>query len=68
MSYSHHDRPFASRLHGALVAAGKEVWLDEEDILPASRWAQDLKEAIEGADTFIAVITPEWVASDECRK
>jgi WD40 repeat protein len=56
------------RAHGALLAAGKDVWLDEQGILPASSWAQDLKEAIEGADTFIAVISPEWVASVECRK
>jgi WD40 repeat protein len=67
MSYSHHDRPFATRLRAALAAAGKEIWLDEEDILPASRWAQDLKDAIEGADALIAVISPEWAASAECR-
>jgi hypothetical protein len=51
----------------ALAGAGKEVWLDEEDILPGSRWAQDLKDAIEGAEALIAVISPEWAASVECQ-
>jgi WD40 repeat protein len=68
MSYSHLDRPFAVRLHQALIGAGKDVWLDEEDILPASKWAKDLKDAIEGADSFVVVITPDWAASAECRK
>jgi WD40 repeat protein len=68
MSYSHLDRSFAVRLHQALLDAGKDVWLDEEDILPASKWAKDLKDAIEGADTFVVIITPDWAASAECHK
>jgi WD40 repeat protein len=68
LSYSHLDRSFAVRLHQALLDAGKDVWLDEEDILPASKWAKDLKDAIEGADSFVVVITPDWAASAECRK
>jgi WD40 repeat protein len=68
LSYSHLDRGFAVRLHQALLDAGKDVWLDEEDILPASKWAKDLKDAIESADTFVVVISPDWAVSAECRK
>ncbi len=68
ISYSHLDREFAVRLQVALNAAGKAVWVDESDILPTSRWADDLKGAIEDADTFILVLSPDSVASPECQK
>ncbi len=68
ISYSHADRPFVQRLRDALIERSKSVWVDEEDIPAASRWADDLKGAIEGADTFVFVISPDSATSLECRK
>ena len=58
ISYSHRDRAFATRLHQALLERGKRVWVDEDDIPPASRWAEDLKLAIESSDSAVFVISP----------
>ena len=68
LSYSHVDRDFALRLHAALREAGKAVWVDEEDIPPTARWADDIRSAIEGCDAFVFVISDESVASGECLK
>ncbi len=68
ISYSHADRPFVQRLRDALTEGSKTVWVDEQDIPAASRWADDLKSAIEQADAFVFVISPDSAASPECRK
>jgi hypothetical protein len=68
VSYSHVDRPFVRRLHDALSSQGKEVWVDDHGIPPASRWADYLKEAVETADSFLFVISPDSATSVECRK
>jgi hypothetical protein len=34
ISYSHQDRPFATRLHDALQTRGIRCWLDEHQLLP----------------------------------
>ena len=47
ISYSHLDRDFSVRLQTALKGAGKAIWVDETDIPSGSRWAEDLKVAIE---------------------
>jgi len=66
LSYSRLDREFALRLHAALVARGKDVWVDEEDIPPTARWREELRAAIEAADSFIFLISPDAAASPEC--
>lgn len=43
VSYSHVDRTFVRRLHEALTGLGKQVWVDDHGIPPASRWADYLK-------------------------
>jgi len=68
ISYSHLDRDFAVRLQRALKDSGKEIWVDESDIRSGSRWAEELKGAIEDADSFVFVISPDSVASDECKQ
>ena len=68
VSYSHLDRDFAVHLQTALKNSGKAIWVDEADIPSGSRWAEDLKEAIEDADTFVFVISPDSAGSEECRK
>ena len=61
ISYSHLDREFAARLQRALKDSGKAIWVDEADIPSGARWAEDLKGAIEGADTFVFIVSPDSV-------
>lgn len=44
ISYARRDsREFVERLGDALEAIGKDVWVDLEDIPPASQWERDLR-------------------------
>ena len=61
ISYSRKDSDFVHRLHDRLAAEGKDVWIDWEDIPPVAEWFGEISAAIEGADTFIFVLSPESV-------
>ena len=43
ISYSRRNKELVTRIHRALEERGKDVWVDLEDIPPASEWEQDLK-------------------------
>jgi WD40 repeat protein len=66
ISYSRKDKDFVRRLDQALRSRGREPWVDWADIRPAEEWMQAIYAAIEGADTFIFMVTPDSVASDVC--
>jgi WD40 repeat protein len=68
ISYSHHDRQFAVRLRAALEDRGQNIWLDESEIHGGSRWSDELERAIDGADTFVFLISPDSASSPECGK
>ena len=58
ISYSRKDKDFVHRLDEALKRRGREAWVDLEDIRPTEEFMQAIYGAIEGADTFIFVLTP----------
>src|SRR5215831_15317234 len=66
ISYSRKDKDFVRRLDESLKNRGREAWVDWEDIRPTEEWMQAIYAAIEGADTFVFVLTPDSVASDVC--
>src|SRR5881398_2681578 len=66
ISYSRKDKEFVRRLHEALSRRDREAWVDWEDIRPTEEWMQAIYSAIEGADTFVFVLTPDSVASVVC--
>src|SRR6266478_1872929 len=66
ISYSRKDKDFVRRLDEALKSRGREAWVDWEDIRPTEEWMQAIYGAIEGADTFVFVLTPDSVASVVC--
>jgi tetratricopeptide (TPR) repeat protein len=66
ISYSRKNKDFVHRLDDALKRRGREAWVDWEDILPTEEFMQAIYAAIEGADTFIFVLTPDSVASVPC--
>lgn len=66
ISYSHVDREFALGLRDELRRRGKSAWVDEQEIRPAALWADDVGRAIEGADSYVFVISSASVASRHC--
>jgi len=67
ISYSRKDLEFVYRLHKALSSEkNKDVWEDLEDIPPAVPWRPEIAAAIEAADNFVFVISPDSAASKEC--
>ena len=64
ISYSHKE--FVPRLYEGLKRRDREAWVDWQDIRPTEEFIQAIYGAIEGADTFIFVPTPDFVASVPC--
>src|SRR6476660_652572 len=68
ISYSRKDKEFVRRLDEALKRRGREAWVDWESIRPTEEFMQAIYGAIEGADTFVFVLTPDSIASEVCRR
>lgn len=68
ISYSRKDKEFVQRLDEALKRLGREAWVDWEGILPTEEFMRAIYSAIEGADTFLFVLSPDSVASVVCMK
>ncbi len=68
ISYSRKDKDFARRLFDRLKAENREVWADWEDIPATADWWAEVQAGIEGANTFVFVISPDSVMSDVCRR
>jgi hypothetical protein len=63
LSYPSAERAFAERLALALEAEGHEVFFDRSDLAAGGPFHQPLREAIEGADAMVFVVTPASVAA-----
>src|ERR1700730_3575887 len=68
ISYSRKDRAFVERLSQALIGAGKATWVDWRDIPPTATFMDDIRHAIEEADSFVGVISPDFCQSAVCRQ
>lgn len=66
ISYSRKDKAFVQRLDEALKARGREAWVDWEGIRPTEEFMQAIYGAIEGADTFIFILSPDSISSAVC--
>ncbi len=66
ISYSRKDSSFVHRFHRELKDLGRETWVDWEDIAPTAEWMREIQSAIEGAESFVFVISPDSVASEIC--
>jgi hypothetical protein len=66
ISYSRKDKEFVRRLDEALSRRDREAWVDWEDIRPTEEFMQAIYGAIEGADTFTSVLTPDSIVSIPC--
>jgi WD40 repeat protein len=66
ISYSRRDILFVRKLNAALDAAGIEAWVDWEGIPYSADWMAEIARAIEGADAFLFVMSPDSLASRIC--
>src|SRR5437773_8966884 len=66
ISYARENKDFVHRLDESLKRRGRESWVDWEGIRPTEEFMQAIYGAIEAADTFIFVLTPDSVASVVC--
>ena len=66
VSYSRADGAFVRELHAFLGASGRNVWVDWEDIPAASEWERDIYDNIDGAESFVFVVSTSSLASEYC--
>jgi WD40 repeat protein len=66
ISYSRTDAEFVRRLHKAFEDHGADAWTDWEDIAPSADWMAEIYRAIEGANAFVFVLSPDSVRSEIC--
>jgi WD40 repeat protein len=67
VSYRRKDVEFTKQLVAALQKEGKECWIDWEDIPPGSEgFTDDIKRGLEGADAFLAILSPDYLDSTYC--
>src|SRR5213596_458237 len=66
ISYARENRDFVHRLNESLTSRGREAWVDWEDIRPTEEFMQAIYGAIEAAETFVFVLTPNSIASTLC--
>jgi len=66
ISYAREDRERVQRLTQGLTERGRDSWVDWERIEPSDQWWQSIIEAIDAADTFLFVLSPESLASRVC--
>ena len=67
ISYSRKDVAFAQQLYDALTQSGRECWIDLKGIPPTAEWLEEIRGAIDGADAFVFIISPDSCASDVCQ-
>ena len=68
ISYSRKDKPFVQKLDAALRATGRDPWVDWQDIPLTADWWSEIQAGIEGADTFVFVISPDSTDSEVCNQ
>ena len=61
LSYSRKDHEFVAHLASTLKERGQDIWVDLEDIQPSEDWLNAIHGAIEGADAFVFVVSPDSV-------
>ena len=64
ISYCSKDRAQAEQLIELLASAGLSVWIDRQGIVGAEKWATEIVEGIKGCSTFILLLSPNSVKSE----
>ncbi|WNZ48586.1 TIR domain-containing protein [Leptolyngbya boryana CZ1] len=67
ISYSRKDKAFVQKLHEALRSQNQETWVDWDSIQKTEEWWRAIERGIEGANTFVFVLSPDSISSSVCR-
>lgn len=67
ISYSRTNSSFAVRLAKDLKSAGYDIWLDQLDIPTGARWDDEIEIALEACTTFMIVLSPESIQSQNVK-
>ncbi len=68
ISYSRKDKDFAVRLTDALKAAGKQSWIDWDNIPLTAQWQDQVNQGIDSTDVFVIVVSRNSLVSEHCNK
>lgn len=62
LSYAHDDDAFARKLVGWLRHCGYTVWIDDEQLVPGSRFRAGLQQGLRESRDMVAILTPAYVS------
>src|SRR5215217_5332743 len=68
ISYAREDQDFVRRLQKALEEHNRNTWIDWKDIPLTAKWKEEVFSAIDNADSFAAVISPDFIVSKPCQE
>ncbi len=68
ISYSRRDSDFVHRLHAGLAENNRDAWVDWEGIPPTAEWMAEIEAAIDVAEAFVFVLSPDSVTSAICER
>lgn len=63
-SYSRDNEDFVMKLAGELRDAGANIWLDQLDIKPGTRWDRSIEKALISSQTLLVVLSKSSVESN----
>lgn len=66
VSYSRKNKDFCRQLIEELQKRDLDFWVDWEGIPPTVDWMNEIERGIEEADTFLAIVSPDWISSKVC--
>ena len=66
VSYSRKNKEFCRRLTDELQKRDLDFWVDWEGIPPTVDWMMEIEKGIEEADTFLAIVSTDWISSKVC--
>jgi hypothetical protein len=68
VSYSRIDSGVVDQIVARLGQDGFDVWIDREEIKAGELWQQAIVQAVDNADVFVLMLSPEAVVSDNVRR
>ncbi len=68
ISHSAKDAKFAMELSSSLAQTGLDVWLAEKQVLPGDNWPLEVGKALQRADAFVVLLSPDAVESENVKR
>ncbi|GIE99956.1 toll/interleukin-1 receptor domain-containing protein [Paractinoplanes rishiriensis] len=68
LSYARADRDAVLKVHAALAARGRDIWVDWTGIPPTADWMDEIVRAVERCDAMLFALSPHSLRSTVCRQ